>query len=197
MLEGAPSPINVLQIYVFCNLHDVSWGTKGDDEGSDLPTVHVVQNADDLEAAWSSGIEERRHFNASDVGMWTPVLLRKTHTRLSARTYLGWLGSNMILFGVITQTSNKLADKYIVYLLFATAGLAAIRILGVVLYQLSRVVHGLLSSCSSTKEAKKASRNSVPPSAPPGFTVIGNRYNGFEVVKDDKATGSPSIFLGA
>lgn len=25
-----PSYVNILLIYAFCNLHDVSWGTKGD-----------------------------------------------------------------------------------------------------------------------------------------------------------------------
>ena len=29
-----PSYVNILLIYAFCNLHDVSWGTKGDNGSS-------------------------------------------------------------------------------------------------------------------------------------------------------------------
>ena len=33
----SPSYINVLNVYAFCNIHDISWGTKGDDgTGEDL-----------------------------------------------------------------------------------------------------------------------------------------------------------------
>ncbi|KAF8625346.1 hypothetical protein AX17_006888 [Amanita inopinata Kibby_2008] len=42
----APSFINVLHVYAFCNLHDVSWGTKGSDTVEVLPSVHSQQAAD-------------------------------------------------------------------------------------------------------------------------------------------------------
>ncbi|KIY50220.1 putativechitin synthase [Fistulina hepatica ATCC 64428] len=35
----APSFTNVLNVYAFCNLHDVSWGTKGSDRVDALPSV--------------------------------------------------------------------------------------------------------------------------------------------------------------
>lgn len=35
----APSFINVLNVYAFCNLHDVSWGTKGSDKNEALPSL--------------------------------------------------------------------------------------------------------------------------------------------------------------
>ncbi|KZV76117.1 glycosyltransferase family 2 protein [Peniophora sp. CONT] len=38
-LALAPSFTNVLNVYAFCNLHDVSWGTKGSDKADVLPTV--------------------------------------------------------------------------------------------------------------------------------------------------------------
>jgi len=36
----APSFTNVLNAYAFCNLHDVSWGTKGSDKAESLPAVN-------------------------------------------------------------------------------------------------------------------------------------------------------------
>lgn len=38
-LTVAPSFTNVLNVYAFCNLHDVSWGTKGSDKVDVLPSV--------------------------------------------------------------------------------------------------------------------------------------------------------------
>ncbi|KAG8983152.1 Chitin synthase, class 2, partial [Tulasnella sp. 427] len=35
----APSFTNILNVYAFCNLHDVSWGTKGSDKEEALPSV--------------------------------------------------------------------------------------------------------------------------------------------------------------
>jgi chitin synthase len=37
----APSFINILNVYAFCNLHDVSWGTKGSDKADALPSVET------------------------------------------------------------------------------------------------------------------------------------------------------------
>ncbi|KAJ3108972.1 Chitin synthase, class 2 [Phlyctochytrium planicorne] len=41
-----PSFINILMVYAFCNLHDVSWGTKGIDAASELKDVVVKTNKD-------------------------------------------------------------------------------------------------------------------------------------------------------
>ena len=39
-----PSYVNILLIYAFCNLHDVSWGTKGDNGASkDLGAAKKVE----------------------------------------------------------------------------------------------------------------------------------------------------------
>jgi chitin synthase len=38
---GMPSTINILNVYAFCNWHDVSWGTKGSDESSSLPSAQT------------------------------------------------------------------------------------------------------------------------------------------------------------
>jgi hypothetical protein len=39
-----PSYVNILLIYAFCNLHDVSWGTKGDNgSAKDLGQVKKVE----------------------------------------------------------------------------------------------------------------------------------------------------------
>jgi chitin synthase len=42
----APSFTNVLNVYAFCNLHDVSWGTKGSDKAEALPSVSSSKSKD-------------------------------------------------------------------------------------------------------------------------------------------------------
>lgn len=34
-----PTYINILNVYAFCNTHDISWGTKGDDKPEKLPSA--------------------------------------------------------------------------------------------------------------------------------------------------------------
>ena len=43
----APSFTNVLNVYAFCNLHDVSWGTKGSDKAEALPSVSSSKGKDE------------------------------------------------------------------------------------------------------------------------------------------------------
>lgn len=41
--------VNILNVYAFCNWHDVSWGTKGSDKADALPSVHSKKNKEDGE----------------------------------------------------------------------------------------------------------------------------------------------------
>lgn len=42
-----PSYINILMVYAFCNLHDVSWGTKGDNTtAAPLAAVKTAKDKD-------------------------------------------------------------------------------------------------------------------------------------------------------
>jgi len=43
----APSFTNILNVYAFCNLHDVSWGTKGSDKAEALPSVSSKKGKDE------------------------------------------------------------------------------------------------------------------------------------------------------
>lgn len=41
------SYINILNVYAFCNWHDVSWGTKGSDKADSLPSAQTTKKSDD------------------------------------------------------------------------------------------------------------------------------------------------------
>ncbi|KAJ3058540.1 Chitin synthase, class 1 [Rhizoclosmatium hyalinum] len=43
-LLAIPSFTNIIMVYAFCNIHDVSWGTKGITSASVLPAVTTAKN---------------------------------------------------------------------------------------------------------------------------------------------------------
>jgi chitin synthase len=69
-----PSYVNILLIYAFCNLHDVSWGTKGDNgaakdlgqakkvekDGKEMAEVAMPTRQEDVDALWSQARQELR-----------------------------------------------------------------------------------------------------------------------------------------
>jgi len=44
------SYINILNVYAFCNWHDVSWGTKGSDKADALPSAQTTKIKDNTTA---------------------------------------------------------------------------------------------------------------------------------------------------
>lgn len=40
-LALTPTYINILNVYAFCNTHDISWGTKGDDKAPKLDSINI------------------------------------------------------------------------------------------------------------------------------------------------------------
>lgn len=42
----ATSYINILNVYAFCNWHDVSWGTKGADKADALPSAQTTKKSE-------------------------------------------------------------------------------------------------------------------------------------------------------
>lgn len=45
-LVMATSYINIINVYAFCNWHDVSWGTKGADKADSLPSAQTTKKSD-------------------------------------------------------------------------------------------------------------------------------------------------------
>ncbi|ODQ78163.1 glycosyltransferase family 2 protein [Babjeviella inositovora NRRL Y-12698] len=60
----SPAYTNVLNIYAFCNIHDVSWGTKGDTGGKSLGSVKLDS---DSNVANSSPIPDDKEVNKAYV----------------------------------------------------------------------------------------------------------------------------------
>jgi chitin synthase len=106
-----PSYVNILMMYAMCNLHDVTWGTKGDngaakdlgsakkvkgEDGNEMMEVELPTAKEDVEQLWIASrnalkikpVEEKEHRDAAT---------KQTDHDRNSRTnvVLAWVGSNM------------------------------------------------------------------------------------------------------
>jgi len=162
-----PSYVNILMMYAMCNLHDVTWGTKGDngaakdlggakkvkgEDGKEFMEVEVPTAREDVDQLWAASRsalkikppEEKEHRDAATK--------QADHDRNSrTNVVLAWVGSNMLMIVVFTSTAfNTWVQKHVVnsgtafnpylsFLFYAFAGLSAIRFAGSFLYLVFRL----------------------------------------------------------
>ncbi|KAF5368521.1 hypothetical protein D9758_002452 [Tetrapyrgos nigripes] len=163
-----PSYVNILMMYAMCNLHDVTWGTKGDngsskdlggakkvkgDDGKEMMEVEIPTAKEDVEQLWQAAKsslkikppEEKEHRDAATK--------QADHDRNSrTNVVLAWVGTNMLMILVFTSkaftdfvqnhiinTSNSNFNPYLSFLFIALAGLSAIRFVGSALYLVFRL----------------------------------------------------------
>ncbi|CAO3600611.1 unnamed protein product [Absidia cylindrospora] len=158
--------VNILNIYAFCNTHDVSWGTKGDSSvATDLGVVKTKKDKDGTHTVEVEAPTEQKDLNEQYeealLDLRKVVKVEETHRdaktkqedyykAFRTRLVLGWILSNMILVVAITNTSdlwsddlkNTRADYYMGALLWSVAGLAAIRFIGACLYLIFKIFTG-------------------------------------------------------
>ena len=154
----APSFTNVLNVYAFCNLHDVSWGTKGSDKADALPTLvskkgkeedgPVVEDTaklqEDVDAAFKETVTRAVTKVETKEAVEKPTTddQNKTfRTRLVAMWMLTNAGLsvavenlNGLSSGDEATDEKELQSKQQIYfaiILYSTFGLALVRFIGV------------------------------------------------------------------
>ncbi|KAF9034366.1 glycosyltransferase family 2 protein [Panaeolus papilionaceus] len=163
----APSYINVLNVYAFANVHDISWGTKGDNAPpKDLGTVAKPSGTG---ASGSVEVElptDEKDINAlyedaiHVLNSKPPKVEAKVDEKTREEDYykgfrtnvlLAWVLTNGLLAAAITTTNSKAtllggASKsvggYMAFLLFSVAGLAFVRFVGSSTYMIVRLFAG-------------------------------------------------------
>jgi len=163
-----PSYVNILMMYAMCNLHDVTWGTKGDNgaakdlggaksvKGSDgkaMLEVELPTTREDVDTLWLASqsslrqkpIEEKQHRDAETK--------QQDHDRNSrTNVVLSWVGTNMLMIVVFTSNAfttwvadhfdtknDSTFNPYLSFLFWALAGLSAVRLFGTVMYLVFRL----------------------------------------------------------
>jgi len=153
-----PSYICTLQVYAFCNTHDVTWGTKGDN------VIHI-----DLGAAVSgkgNTVELEMPSEQLDIDSGYDEALRNLRDRLevekpgvsesqqqedyyrAVRTYMVivWLVSNAILAMAVSEAYNSTHitnNFYLKFILWSVAGVAIFRALGSSAFGVINIIHSI------------------------------------------------------
>jgi len=163
-----PSYVNILMMYAMCNLHDVSWGTKGDNgaakdlggakkvkdsNGKDVMEVELPASREDAETLWQASRTALRHKPAEVKEHRDAATKQADHDRNSrTNVVVAWIGTNMVMILVFTsdafnawtashlKSTNTTFNPYLTFLFYALGGLSAIRFIGSTLYLLLRLV---------------------------------------------------------
>jgi chitin synthase len=160
----APSYTNILNVYAFCNTHDVSWGTKGDNTvATDLGVVKHKKDAETGEHTVEVELPtEQKDLNEiyeeACIDLTKEVMPEKQHRdaktkqedyyrSFRTRLVLSWIISNLVLVVIITSATTfdwiasfeTRSTGYLGFVLWSVAALAAIRFVGSTLYLILRI----------------------------------------------------------
>ena len=150
-----PSYICMLQVYAFCNTHDVTWGTKGDnvmktDLGGAIgkgSTVELEMPSEQLDI--DSGYDEALRNLRDRVEVAPPSIsdeqLQQDYYK-SVRTYMvvTWMIANATLAMAVSEAYPRGAigdNYYLRFVLWSVAGLALFRSIGSTTFAVINVVN--------------------------------------------------------
>lgn len=169
-----PAYTCLLQIYAFCNTHDVSWGTKGDTEVTQSLGSAIIETDEkgqqfiktgileqqDIDSMYSEVVlklKERRKKpidmrgkDAKDGGKKKKEISKEDYYRdVRSRVVLFWVIANVILVMTITQiwTAKSIgSNKYLAFILWSVFGFSCFRFLGSGSYLLHLIIRKIIVS---------------------------------------------------
>ncbi|KAF2250031.1 glycosyltransferase family 2 protein [Trematosphaeria pertusa] len=165
-----PTYINILNVYAFCNTHDITWGTKGDDKPEKLPSVTTkadgkadiqaptddadlnTQYETELRAFSTKWKEEKQKISPQDKQ-------EDYYKGFRSGVVLFWMFCNLGLCALVLQTGglevtvsdpdeqaqkkNEAATIYLAVVLWSVAGLSAFRFIGAMWFLVVRMFRGV------------------------------------------------------
>jgi chitin synthase len=167
----SPTYTNVLNVYAFCNTHDISWGTKGDDKPDKLPSVNTkdgqgktdLPDEGDLNAQYERELQVFSRKPVKEVK--APTEAQKAEAQMDyyrgVRTVvvLVWMIMNFALCAVVLssaglekitpqngtaeQTETQRASIYLSVVLWSVAVLSGFKFLGTCWFLVVRMFRGV------------------------------------------------------
>ncbi|KAF1808020.1 chitin synthase [Eremomyces bilateralis CBS 781.70] len=164
-----PTYINILNVYAFCNTHDISWGTKGDDKAEKLPSANTKPGGkvavdiptDDADLNTQYETECRVFASKYEVPKKIPSPSDKQedyYKGFRSAVVLLWMFTNLALCAVVLATgglqvsvdpekrdedSNNRAKIYMAVILWSVAGLSMVRFIGALWFLIVRMFRGV------------------------------------------------------
>ncbi|KAI1087500.1 glycosyltransferase family 2 protein [Rostrohypoxylon terebratum] len=164
-----PTYVNVLNVYAFCNTHDISWGTKGDDKPEELPTVDTKNGKGEAELPDDKDLdkqyeEECKVFSQKYVAAKKPPSeAQKAEAQMD---YYRWIRSLVVIIWMITnfglvalvlstaglekldpkqaeESQDQRSTLYMTIVLWSVAGLSAFKFIGVLWFLIVRMFRGV------------------------------------------------------
>jgi chitin synthase len=154
-------------VYAFCNTHDITWGTKGDDKPEKLPSVTTKADgkADiqaptddaDLNTQYESELQVFNSKWKEDKRLPSPGEKQEDYYKgFRSGVVLFWMFCNLALTALVLQAGgleltvsdpdeaqakqNQAATIYLAVVLYSVAGLAAFRFIGAMWFLVVRMV---------------------------------------------------------
>ncbi|RMX97941.1 hypothetical protein D0867_12601 [Hortaea werneckii] len=153
-----PSYLCTLQVYAFCNAHDVSWGTKGDNIAKDLGVAKVNKNGIvevdmpseqlDIDSGYDEALRNLRDRIEVPSGGISESQAQEDYYR-AVRTYvvIVWLTCNAILAMAVSEVygTTYIGDNiYLKFILWSVAILALFRAIGSGTFLAINVIHAFM-----------------------------------------------------
>lgn len=154
-----PSYICTLQVYAFCNTHDVTWGTKGDNViNTDLGAAKVINGSTvvvempseqlDIDSGYDAALRNLRDRLEVPSTPISDTQMQEDYYR-AVRTYMVsiWMIANLVLAMAVSEVYGVDAggtNIYLAIILWSVAILAAIRAIGSTTYAILNLVHKIV-----------------------------------------------------
>lgn len=148
-----------LQIYAFCNTHDVTWGTKGDNKenmdlgaavvmkdarGKDIVEVEMPSEQIDIDTGYENALHSLRERAPQEAEPMDPQIKQQDYFReVRSRVVLVWMLCNLLLVMLVTQLislDNPGSNAYLQIILWSTAVFAVLRAAGSSFYLMQHIV---------------------------------------------------------
>ncbi|KAJ3325035.1 Chitin synthase, class 2, partial [Blyttiomyces sp. JEL0837] len=172
-----PSYINVLTIYALSNIHDVSWGTKGDTKAEVLPTVAAVKQKDgtvvaDVDVAADKADLSAHYHIVKEELLWSasqpkPVSVpdakqqqEDEYRGFRTKLLLLYLSTNAILFFVAASLTNT--DTYLLVLLGGVTLLQGVKLIGVLFFLAAKLFTDVFHCCNAGRKRYRRGEYAVP-----------------------------------
>lgn len=160
-----PTYINILNVYAFCNTHDITWGTKGDDKAEKLPSamlkpggkvdVNIPTDDGDLNAQYEAEMRKIVSKAPPEKRVMSDTEKQEDYYKgFRSSVVIFWLVCNFGLCAVVLSTAglerlsaaaeaSKKSAIYLAVVLWSVAGLSAFKFIGAMWFLIVRMFRGV------------------------------------------------------